>query len=430
MFDTSGILKNTGVALEKQAFDMFGAAVNNQAGGMLGALFGGGTPGVTPDQAGDISAANAVKTAQTGVWDPTPYASAIGSFADNFDPKTKFLFKVRFNFHPEILAAAKQLGVDSDKLMRELNFIVKQIDLPKVEFEYEEVNMYNFRTKVLKCIKNRELNLTFYDDTGNRAMNFVNLYMMLLKPITRQVQSPAQHLENFGFAFTQDAFALNTSLRDVLPKNINHILSSIVVEQFYMKLGGTTLKDAIRLNRFTIVNPRLQSFDIGDHDHEAGGVASTIAAAFDFDALHIDTDKAGSQSNITNHPLGDIMHAIDEAPVSGRRSSITSPGGANNPFIDIIARQGQRLVSTSVGNALNKAFGNGLAGQALNSLTSNMSGVLGEAAKRTLSGGTLFNKPSIPFVTDSNVSSVETQNLASRYPASPPGTAPDENIGT
>jgi hypothetical protein len=426
MFDISGIIKGTGVSLEKEAFGQFGAAVNNQVGGILGPMLGLNKP--KPGQAdgkGDLNATAAAAGSKPGVWDPTPYASNIGSFKGQYDPKSKFLFKVSFQFHPDVLSNAAQVGFkqdDLEKLTKELNFVVKQIDLPKVEFEYEEVNMYNFRTKVLKSIKNRELNLTFYDDTGNRAMDFMNLYMMLLKPVTRKEYSPTFALNDHGFAFQTSAVATDTAFRGVLPGNAKNVLSTVIIEQFYMRLGeGLQLtENNIRLNRFILINPRLQSFDIGDHDHEAGGIASTIAAAFDFDALHIDTNQSGKSTKIATNKLGDLMGSIDEAPSFNAGKGQTSAGGeARNPFVDIIARQGQRLIQNAVGNVLTKAFGNSIAGQALNSVTSSISGMLGEAGANTLrnAGNGVIQglaRPSPPPLVDNSASSTLSQRLTTK----------------
>jgi hypothetical protein len=54
-----------------------------------------------------------------------------------------------------------------------------------------------------------------------------------------------------------------------------------------------------------------------------------------------------------------------------------------NPFVSILARQGQRLVQDKVGGFLSKSLG-GVAGGALQGAISNVSGALGNAASGTL----------------------------------------------
>jgi hypothetical protein len=184
--------------------------------------------------------------------------------------------------------------------------------------------------------------------------------------------------------------------------------------------GGATLGDNIRLNRFILINPRLQSFDIGDHDHEAGGVASTIAAAFDFDALHIDTNQEGKSTKVAKIPHGDLMGSIDETPSFNAGKGQTSAGGTGkNPFVDIIARQGQRLLQNTVANSLTKTFGNSIGGQAMNAVTSNMSGMLGEAGANTLrnAGNGVIQglaRPNPPPLVDNSTPSATSQQLTTK----------------
>ena len=423
MPDISGLIKNTGVALEAEAFKQFGAAVSNTVDGLLGSVFGKSPqPGISDAQ----QAINANK--EPGVWDPTPYASAIASGAGNYDPKNKFLFKVKFQFHVEPAQMAASLGVDVNDISRDLTFVVKSIDLPKIDFEYEEVNMYNFRTKVLKQIRNRELNMTFYDDTGNHALSFANVYMMLYKPISRMEQSPTRQHEDHGFAFNKDYRGLDTAYRGFLPGNRKDILSKMTIEQYYLDRTAQNVREATRLNTFVFINPRITNIDIADQDHEVGGTPSTITAIFDFDALRIEVGK-NALTDRTAPDLGgaDILVGGDEAAANITRGTPSQAGKAGNAFVDILARQVQRGVQDTVSGTLNKALG-GIAGGALGPAISAVSGALGGAANRTVAaGGTSVAQgialPSSPKVTDNSTSSSQVANLSSRTSSTdtPPG---------
>jgi hypothetical protein len=402
MADLSGIIKNTGVALEAEAFKQFGAAVTNQVNGILG----GGTPKngpfVGPDNGTSPLAAQAAIGLNTnpGVWDASYYAAALAD-ANNYDPKTKFLFKVKFEFYPELAQKASSLGVDLNDISRDLTFSIKQIDLPKVDFEYEEVNMYNFRTKVLRQIKNRELTMTFYDNTGNHALAFVNVYMMLFKPISRVERMPSMHHEDHGFAFNQNYTGLDTAYRGYLPGNRKDILSKMTVEQFYLDRAQRNPAESIKLNRYIFTNPRITAYDIDDQDHEAGGEANTITATFDFDALNITMNIAGAEHVTPTMAPGksgarDILSSIDDLAPDLKRG--TNPQGhTNNPFIDILARQGQRAVQDTVSNVLNKNLGT-VAGGALAPAISTVAGALGAAANNTIGqkASSAANSLSIP----------------------------------
>jgi hypothetical protein len=183
--DISNIIKSTGASLEREAFTKFGAAVNDTVGGALKDVFhlptGGGTAGGSQPE----------PTAGTpGVWHPTRYAAALVKPDQvDFNPKLKFLFKVSFKFDPAMLEAATALGYDVRRLQENVTYTVVRVDRPKWDFTYEEVNMYNYKTKVLKEIKHREVGFTMYDDVGNNVLSFINLYRKLMSPIARNTSS-------------------------------------------------------------------------------------------------------------------------------------------------------------------------------------------------------------------------------------------------
>lgn len=380
MSDISGVISGAGLALEQEAFKQFGAAVQGATRGALGSIFGQSKkPALTPTDAQSVTA----RSSESGIWSPTPYASAIASGAGNYDPKTKFLFKVKFSFHDESITAARAMNIDLGAVSQNMTFIVKQIDLPKLEFNYEEVNMYNFRTKILTSIKHREINMSFYDDSGNAALDFVNAYLQMLQPISRKVQMP-EHLEDHGFAFSDNYTQLDTAHRSaILQSTRTGIMSEMVIEQFYLDRTASDVSQAVKMNSFTFTNPRLTNVDISDQDHEQGGAVNTIAAIFDFDSLHIDTGANGLTSAAPSLPGGDLLNAMNEGSASARIGPQSQAGKAMNPFIDILARQGQRAVQVGLGSILHKGMG-GVAGGALSGAISDLTGALGFAANRTL----------------------------------------------
>lgn len=419
MSDISGIIKGTGVALEKEAFKQFGAAVENQAKGLLGNIFGDGG-GAPPKLANDASVVT--QNIEPGVWDPTPYASAIASGKGNFDPKTKFLFKVGFKLNPTVTNAAARLNVDIDVLNRDLTFLVKQVDLPKVNFEYQEVNLYNFKTKVLKSIGHREISLSFYDDTGNRALDFVNVYMKLLRPSSRMVPTRGTALENYGMAFDGSLSALDSAGRAALLGGAINILDQIIIEQYYIDRTTPIAFGALLMNSYVLTNPRIESFDIGDVNYEEGSSPAMINATFNFDTLHIQTKlEAPDSSQIPSLAGADMMQNAEREDLLIKRGNPMAAGASRNPFVDILARQGQRLVQTAIASKMHKYLG-GVAGGALSGATSAISSTLGTAAGRTLgnvAGGVTssISKLTSPPVKDSSTSSSQVADLSRQAPS-------------
>ena len=90
-------------------------------------------------------------------------------------PKYKFLFVVQFEFDPQF-----QMDV-----MGAINpaFVIKSSTRPSVDFEYEDINMYNFRTKVAKRTMYQPITMKFLDDDHNNAFQLYTTYLKLVSPI-------------------------------------------------------------------------------------------------------------------------------------------------------------------------------------------------------------------------------------------------------
>jgi hypothetical protein len=441
--DVKNILRGTGIALEQQAFSQFGAAVEGQVRS-LGLIGGNQVPGVNdvngplPLKSGEapIRAAESAAYAKSGVWEPTRYASALTQ-ADqgNLDPKQKFLFKVAFYFdHNEGLQTAfSTLGgsVSNNDLNRALTFMVKQIDLPKVTFEYEEVNMYNYRTKVLKSISHRELNFSFMDDVGNNVIDFVNIYRMLLQPMARQNASSWETAayEDYGFRFDQDNLlgSPSSSLRGIIPGNSKRILRKIVIHQFYLNKsssGDGTVENMVRTNDFVFLNPQLTEMDMGEMDHENSQL-NLVTCNFAFDGLVVIPNQSVFNNGQYKHKdisldVRDMLTGPAPSLNVNRGSAGITAGGKSNPFTNIITNQAGRLVQTAVGNALSKTGLGTVAGGALSGVLYQVTSSLGDRTKQAIGGWTQGTAaPNVSYVRDQSVSRQEAQNLSGREVSSP-----------
>jgi len=105
---------------------------------------------------------------------PTPYADYFGQF---MPPKYPFLFFVSVKVRPDFK------DVFNPHTNGEMHWFVKQIDRPNVKYEYEDINMYNFRTKALKNIMYEPITMTLYDDMKDAGHTFWNTYLRLTSPI-------------------------------------------------------------------------------------------------------------------------------------------------------------------------------------------------------------------------------------------------------
>lgn len=422
--DFGKIIKSTvGQGLEAEAYRVFGAAAEEFTKGALGNIFGT-TPKPPPiTQDAETSEANTV-----GTWSETYYASAL-TRASQDTPRLKFLFKVTFRFDPDVLIYLGGLiGKDPNTLQRELTFTIRQIDKPKFDFEYEEVNMYNFRTKVLKRITHRDINVSMYDDTGNKSLDFLNMYLQALSPITRtNIVTNRQTLGDSGFTFANGNTQPDTAYRGVLPAPDegatgrpapHNPLISITIHQVYQNWGRDAPQNPqqqVRVNNFVFTNPRITNFDLEDMDHEQGGTPHVYTFTFDFDALHIETGANALNGDLLGqhqHPVGDILHGA-----SAQGTGEISTAAQRNPFLDVLARQGGRAVQIATSGALNKVFGNTVAGKVLGGAFYQVGGILGGATSRTLGGlgsSPAAARPSAPApITDSSAGGETTARVSS-----------------
>jgi hypothetical protein len=422
--DISGIIKSTGVALEQEAFRQFGAAVGGMASAALGSIFGKtNPPGAGPT---DATTVVAQQEPQMRISDTTRYAAALTqAFQVDFDPKLKFLFKVSFTFHPALNEYVQQFGtnITTRDFEENLTFMVTQIDRPQVDFEYDEVNLYNYRTQVLTRIKHRELSMTLTDDVGNRALDFVNLYRMIHQPIARPVTDAAvQNFDNAGMEFTSPFGGIDSGGLQAIPASssgvANQPLTRIRISQIFVERGSwySDPKGWVKVVHFDFVNPRITNMNLDDLDYASGGGPSNLSLSFNFDALHMSYAKQATLDNTAPVlPGKDILSEAGNYDSSIYRNETTSPGGQSilgnfaQKAAEMIGNQAVRAVNQSVSNALLKTLGKtpggtivagelsrvgqGLASQAQKSLFS--------ATKSIFSTGAVFGTGTSPTVKDS-----------------------------
>jgi hypothetical protein len=101
---------------------------------------------------------------------------------DNFlsteAPKLKFNWTVQF--------LDREVGINSDGNSPDMasnKFAVKTADRPKPQIDYQEINIYNFRTRVAVKTDYGTVSVTFYDDVSNRAHNIMTKYLKHVSPI-------------------------------------------------------------------------------------------------------------------------------------------------------------------------------------------------------------------------------------------------------
>lgn len=418
MANLTPILDSTKISLERAAADKFGAAVEQFATNTIGPALG-----VTP-----TSTAGTTVRPNDGSFYSSSYAAALAG-GTSYRPKLKFLFKVEFVFteaaksaFPDVLGAATS---------QDFTFMIKSVDLPKIDFEYEEdVNMYNFRTKALKKIRHRELTLTLMNDTGNRVLNFFRAVMMLHSPITRRqmirqnatsyearIAAPLplsiQEGNGMNFSAANDAKTNDTAIRGTVESTVGNVIQSIRVKQIYVN-PGAQLGAAVEETIFDFLNARLVSFDLDDLSHESSD-ANLVTMQFDYDWMEIVQVGALTKNDSPNYNIA--VPGVHGAPsdISPAGTATTSSGGGNvftNIITNQLGRAAQSITSSAINRAVTTIAGKGQFASLIGSQTSNILGGLVGAASKNL-GSSLINQAGASF---------KSMNVITPPNASPAGT--------
>ena len=400
-FNAKGLLNDARIATEKTAADAFGNVVDDFVKGGLGGLL-------------PPAATNQPVNRNDGSWYATSYAASLAG-ATNYRPKLKFLFKVEFIFteaakraYPEVFGA---------KTSNDFTFMIKMVDRPKVDFEYEEdVNMYNFRTKVLKKIRHRDLTIQFMDDAGNRVFTFFRTLMMLHSPITRRQMERDNSLTKpsagsittgSGMAFTNTGDSTtnrDNAHRAVVNSSFGNSIEAIRVKQIFVD-PQSGLANATKMVAFDFMNPRVISFDLDELSHEANEV-NLLTMIFDYDwmemvnvgSLGTPTTPYGDDQkyNITvpgvNGAPSDISpNSISGAVSNGQGNNNGLLGGLTNSLTSILGRGASQLTSDAIGRAVRSVAGNGrfatsIAGVASSALGGPIGGLVSGASRDALNG--------------------------------------------
>lgn len=244
----------------------------------------------------------------------SPYATDLVRYGVKF----KFLFVAHINFRKNYLNMA---NVDP-------SFIVKTADRPSITYEYEDINMYNFRTKVAKRSSYAPVKFTFYDDEQNTAVAFYNAMMRLMTPSANNV-SPLT-LETTGMDFGNLAatstgtdsgaqgiptYSHGASIGPMLGTDVSIIES---IDLYHVYSGGQ------KVNQYRFINPRVTTLGLDSMDMANEGTTE-LEMEFAYDAIEI--TNAVSMTNITGGHID--IHPGFKYPLGGPNPQTTASTSAS-----------------------------------------------------------------------------------------------------
>ncbi len=264
--------------------------------------------------------------------------------------KFKFLFIVEFKFYAEYqnLAAV------------EPTFVVKSAERPSITYEYEDINMYNFRTKVAKRGSYSPINMSFHDDEQNRALSFYNAVQRLMSPIANNIMPSS--FENSGMDFKD--ISVGSTGADSPAQGIatyNHAASlgpllgdrtSIIerINLYHVYMGGA------KVNQYTFHRPRIMSMNLDDMDMSSEQTTE-LKLEFAYDSVEIinavapNTVLGKDQEDGSLYPLGRANNGPG-APISESPTSIISKvsSATGFPLAEAFAR-GESFIEGLYSNA-------------------------------------------------------------------------------
>jgi hypothetical protein len=215
-------------------------------------------------------------------------------------PKFKFLFVVQFI--PD--AGYGPLG-DQDFGPLDMAFTVKRSSRPNIKFHHEDVNYYNFRTKVVTKTEFDEMNMSFHDDTMNVGTRFYHSYMRAMSPITGIEASGAQSdmLEQGGMDFVDNTLSANQIINQIAASKYAASSGTLVNDrkQVFSEIRIYHLFDnGNRMNVWRFFNPRISALNLDELDMSVGNEGSELSLTFNYDSVFLDPDVSLASANKYN----------------------------------------------------------------------------------------------------------------------------------
>ena len=184
----------------------------------------------------------------------TNYAQILSNYA----PKSKFLYIVEFIFYAEY----------TNDVPHNFTFLIHKFDRPEISIEYEEVNMYNFRTNIPKKTNYGPVSFDLHDDVQNEAMNFMVSYLRRISPLFNQQYVNNLELNGMNPENTSSSYGLYTT------QNNTNIIQTINVYHLY-NLSNT-------MDKHTFNNPKIEKATMSELNMaESTGSSITLTIIYD-----------------------------------------------------------------------------------------------------------------------------------------------------
>lgn len=250
-------------------------------------------------------------------------------------PRTKFMFYARF----EVDKTAMRSPAFSNKHVDEFGLLIKTADLPKFTFDSVTKNQYNRKKIVYKQINYDPVNITMHDDNAGIVNALWALY--------------------YGYYIadrTQPNAAWGaTHLRPTkTPKdNFRYGMDNDITTPFFKSITIYTMSRR-RFQGYTLVNPRITSWNHGSVDY-ADGTTLDHSLTVAYEAV-----QYSSGTVRPNSPKGFATLHYDNLPsplsvAGGGVSNLTGEGGVLDGLEQVFGDIGSGATFDSFGGFLSTA---------------------------------------------------------------------------
>lgn len=257
----------------------------------------------------------------------SPYAMDLIARA----PKYKFLFLVQF------IPAEGYEALDS--VLRGMAFVVKKSSRPHIKYVTEDVNYYNYRTKVITKTEYLDMSMTFHDDVLNNTTRVYSAYLKAMTPsanLKPSMMPSIDMLESAGMNFSgqvlqsgQDSIeqsipsnVYSASIGPLVSDNKQIIFKNIVLYHVFDSGNSATV--------YTFVNPRITELTPDDVDMSlSDGNELTITFSYDYVSVETDVKMSDLDSKLRD-AQSDALYPLR---YNGETSSTQGPNpNGLNPY--------------------------------------------------------------------------------------------------
>lgn len=275
---------------------------------------------------------------------PTNYANY---FSQNRQPKFKFMFFASLQLEDNARQAFGEPWGNG-----EVWWFIKQAGRPNVSYEYEDVNMYNFRQKILRRATFEPIQIQMYDDLQDASHSFWTTFLRIQNPVTNiytsvfaeengmnwedatrlETETLGQIRSEAGEPDSRSAALSNTSSTGILPGPISGAFGKQLIKS--IKLYHI-IDWGRKVVVYDYIHPRINEIRMDELTWETSD-PNMIDVSFEFDTFNIFFPNGLSEDLINTHlpPAYPININDSETPIEILNTGITNFNNAVNSAVN------------------------------------------------------------------------------------------------